>query len=316
MTQAFKHYGRIKNVNRACVVVFRQQPDAKGRIVDPHSCLVIDLDSLPDKYRAEIERIVSSEMGQRSANIYDVFKNERFSFNGENVMQWFNDPANNRMQKVSVYNVAMKPSQNVEVELWELNVSIEMRERGAGKEEINARIAEMRSSMERDAAKKAGAPQAAAPHTPFGDSPAPAAHAAQAAPAPAPTPEPAAIQPFQAVGNEPLQNADVAAKFRADAERFEAEAAEYRRRADELDPGGAESAPGIGIGGVPAGHDSPGTVYVPEDSSLHGLADAQSDALASLTDGAADPAIPDAPVAAPAPAPGEPGGKAKVELEW
>ena len=281
MNRAFKHYARIKNVNRSCVVVFRQIPDGRGRIVDTDNCLVIDLESLPDKYRAEIERIVSSEMGQRSINIYEVFKNERFSFNGENVMQWFSNPDNNRMQKVSVYNVAMKPNQNTEIDLWEVNVAVEMNDRGANREEIQRRIAEMKREREMEASRKSGAAPAAQPLTPFGDSPAQAP--AQAAPAAeaAPQKDPMSISPFQAVGNEPLQDVDVAAKFRADAERYMTEARELIKKADELDPQSAsphEQAEPVAAN--PLVHEDP--IQVPDQGAGITIGGAQDEALASL----------------------------------
>ena len=218
-----KHLGKLKNTNQRCAVVYRNIPGPDGRgVSNPDKCLIVLLENLPDHIREEIENIIRSPSTQQTKNLYDAFRKERFQFNSENVLQYFSNPQTGRMISADVNNVVMLPERNVEIELWKLNRIIELQERGHSEAQVGEILLKEEQKRNLDHHRKAAGPQEP-----------PAQEAAPQAQAQAPKP---AAPPLRAKPNEVLDNKTIADNYRAQAKMHDNEAAEYRRKADELDP--------------------------------------------------------------------------------
>lgn len=269
-----RHYARIKNTSQRCLVIFRQMPTEDGRgVSDPNSCLVAILDTLPDHIRQELERIVNSPSAQGTPDLWECFQRERFRFSNQQVMQYFN-PNDRRAAWMPVDNIVMTPANNVEIDLWKVNVANYWMARGINDEEsINMKIAEEEQrritaaqNPQQPAASPVQAlqtpttpagyamqaapqpqyatpPQGAAPQAPVNPQGAyPPMQAQQAPQAPQPPAPPVVQGGIQAQGNHILQDHEIAANYRAEAASLQKAANEALGKANELDPQGGTPA--------------------------------------------------------------------------
>lgn len=131
---ATKHLGQVINTGKRCVVVFREIYNENGEIVDPNSCLVVETDGLPDRYKDDLMRIVQSVPGQQSANLFNVLARERFS-DGSPPLNWLYNTR--RLQKYKTDQIMLIPDSNTQLRLDKLNRIVEMQKAGKTETEIN-----------------------------------------------------------------------------------------------------------------------------------------------------------------------------------
>lgn len=108
----FKHIGRILNTGRRCIVVFREIPGEEDH------CLVVDTDSLPDRYHDNIMEGVESITAQEANNFYEYAQRQMFS-DGSNMLTTLH--TSGWLKKQPTWNVAMTPNPNQEIKLTDLN---------------------------------------------------------------------------------------------------------------------------------------------------------------------------------------------------
>lgn len=130
---SLKHVGRIVNLNRRCVVVFREMYDERGNVTDKDHCLVFDTESLPDAEHQDLMRIVESEPAQSTGDIFNVLQRERLG-NGNTALVWLAET--NRLRKVKVEDVELTPDSRNRIQLKTLNKIVEMQKSGASEEQI------------------------------------------------------------------------------------------------------------------------------------------------------------------------------------
>lgn len=115
MAKNTKHVGQIINTQKRCVVVFREVPD------EPHNCLVVDTDSLPDWMHDDIINAVDSPGAQASANFYEYAARQALS-DGTNMLNTLH--SRGILQKQQTNNVSMTPNAEAKIRLDELNAII------------------------------------------------------------------------------------------------------------------------------------------------------------------------------------------------
>lgn len=116
-----RHIGKLTNSGNNVVVVFMHLPD------DPKSCLVVDIDSVPDIVRDDVNEIVLSSEAQNSRSIHDLL-NRRMHRNGGSILEYLH--MNRHLMKVSTADVTMNPRNDVSIPLNEVNDSIRKMEEG------------------------------------------------------------------------------------------------------------------------------------------------------------------------------------------
>lgn len=108
----FKHVGRILNTGRRCIVVFREIPGEEDH------CLVVDTDSLPDRYHDNVMEGVESITAQEANNFYEYAQRQMFS-DGSNMLTTLH--TSGWLKKQPTWNVVMTPNPNQEIKLTDLN---------------------------------------------------------------------------------------------------------------------------------------------------------------------------------------------------
>lgn len=108
----FKHVGRILNTGRRCIVVFREIPGEEDH------CLVVDTDSLPDRYHDNIMEGVESITAQEANNFYEYAQRQMFS-DGSNMLTTLH--TSGWLKKHPTWNIVMTPNPNQEIKLTDLN---------------------------------------------------------------------------------------------------------------------------------------------------------------------------------------------------
>jgi len=129
-----KHVGQVINTGRRCLVVFRHIYSETGAVTDPHSCLVVETDSLPDLIHQDVMRIVEGNPAQNTGNLYEVFTRERLS-DGSPALNWMHQ--NQRLRKYPTDNIMLTPDSNTSLRLDKLNRIIEMQDAGLSQAEID-----------------------------------------------------------------------------------------------------------------------------------------------------------------------------------
>jgi len=201
-----KHVARVKATNKKCLVAYRTLPG------DAHHCLIVPTENMPDIYHDAIINLVESGSGQDSYEFADALDRNQFP-DGSNMLRWLH--GNGRLIKAPTSNIEMTPNTQVTILLSELNQII-AEQRGVAiddlslksdtKEKTEARRIEDVENI--DEAVKVDA-KAMATATATVEV---AQHAADA------TPE------------------DQAKFFRSQADKLSKQAAEMRRKAEELVP--------------------------------------------------------------------------------
>ena len=111
MSMNIKHVGKT-HTGKKCVVVFREVPE------EPHNCLVVDTDALPDWMHDDIHNAVESPGAQATGNFYEYAERTVFT-DGTNMLQTLHTTG--RLMKTPTDNVKMTPNNSVSIGLTELN---------------------------------------------------------------------------------------------------------------------------------------------------------------------------------------------------
>ena len=111
MSMNIKHVGKT-HTGKKCVVVFREVPD------EPHNCLIVDTDALPDWMHDDIMNAVESPGAQQSNDFYEYAERTVLT-DGTNMLQALHKTG--RLQKVPTDQITLTPNNEVAVGLTEIN---------------------------------------------------------------------------------------------------------------------------------------------------------------------------------------------------
>jgi hypothetical protein len=194
-----KHVGRIVNNGRKCIVVFRTLPG------DAFSALVVMTESLSESYHDSLINLVESNAAQVSNELSEVLARAVFS-DGSTMLPSLH--VKGLLTKVPTSQVEMTPNSSANILLSQLNQL----------------IAEQRGVSVQDLAIQPDAPN-------------PDAEVKEIASAKDISPKQGNTDPIidQTI-SEPLNDEQLAKKYRSDADRLSKEAAQLRRMAEELVP--------------------------------------------------------------------------------
>ena len=106
MEELMKHTGRLNSTTRKVVVVFPQLPD------DSEHCLIVETETMPDKYHDNIMQIVESAEAQDTNNLSDVLARKMF-WDGNPVLQVLHSKGFLRRTPVSDVTLYPTPSQGI-----------------------------------------------------------------------------------------------------------------------------------------------------------------------------------------------------------
>ena len=201
-----KHVARVKATNKKCLVAYRTLPG------DAHHCLIVPTENMPDIYHDAIINLVESGSGQDAYEFADALDRNQFP-DGSNMLRWLH--GNGRLIKAPTSNIEMTPNTQVNILLSELNQII-AEQRGVAIDDLSLKSDTPEKTEARriedvaniDEAVKVDA-KAVATVTATVESAEPASDA---------TPE------------------DQAKFFRSQADKLSKQAAEMRRKAEELVP--------------------------------------------------------------------------------
>ena len=107
-----KHVGRVRSTNKKVVVVFRTLPG------DAFNCLIAPTENLPESYHDALINLVESPAGQNANEFGEVMARSQFP-DGSNMLSALH--TQNRLIKVSTDQIDMIPNSAVSVQLSELN---------------------------------------------------------------------------------------------------------------------------------------------------------------------------------------------------
>ena len=136
-----KHTGYNNKTNRKVVVIFREIPEER------ESALVVETESLMDRFHDGLMSATESAEGQATDNLYEVL-NRRMFFDGEPMLQTLHSKG--WLHKVNVSDITLSPEPNKEIPLSEFNKTAEKVE-----EKDNA----TNNELNIDAATRPSAPQ-------------------------------------------------------------------------------------------------------------------------------------------------------------
>lgn len=112
MTDMIKHTGRVDSTNRRVVVVFPQIPE------DQENCLVVDVDSLPERYHDGLMKVVESAEAQKSNSLYEVLGRNLF-WDGKNCLTTLHEQG--YLRRVPVDTITLLPTPGQSLPLKEFN---------------------------------------------------------------------------------------------------------------------------------------------------------------------------------------------------
>ena len=201
--QNLKHVGRIKATNKKVLVAYRTLPG------DAYSALVVPTENLPDEFHNAIINLVESPAAQESYEFAEALDRTQFP-DGSRMLP--NLHGNGRLVKVSTDAVEMTPVPGVSILLSELNQMI-AEQRGIAVDELciapssqdkaraNTEVTEVASAHEMSSTTETTTSETAN------------------------------------IGDNPNATPDSRAKyFRSQADKLAKQAAEFRRKAEELVP--------------------------------------------------------------------------------
>jgi len=110
-----KHVGRIVSTGRKCLVAYRTLPGESDH------CLVIQTENLPDEQHNALINLVESSSGQESGEFAEVLARANFP-DGSIMLAALHTQG--KLTKVPTSQVEMLPNFNVKINLAELNVLI------------------------------------------------------------------------------------------------------------------------------------------------------------------------------------------------
>lgn len=204
MATMVKHVGRIKNTDRKAIVVFRYIYDEKGNITDRDHCLVVDADALPDMFNQAMIDAVNSSEGQNTLDFFEVLARRTFS-DGRNMLATLD--ATGRLAKYHTNDIVMVPHPATKISLTELNRELEKLDLHGGAE-INKTASDKVQKVSESTKGEVDVELTIADNESDGTS-----------------------------ERTPQQEAQM---LRFQADRFEAQATEFRAKADSLDPDSAK----------------------------------------------------------------------------
>ena len=107
-----KHVARVKATNKKCLVAYRTLPG------DAHHCLIVPTENMPDIFHDAIINLVESGSGQDAYEFADALDRNQFP-DGSNMLRWLH--GNGRLIKAPTSNIEMTPTPQVNILLSELN---------------------------------------------------------------------------------------------------------------------------------------------------------------------------------------------------
>jgi len=112
MAQELKHVGRVKSTNKKCLVAYRTLPGESA------SCLVVPTENLPDIYHDAIINLVESNAGQTAYEFAEALDRTQFP-DGSRMLPALHSTG--RLVKLATKDVEMTPTPSVSIMLSELN---------------------------------------------------------------------------------------------------------------------------------------------------------------------------------------------------
>ena len=192
-----KHVGRVRSTGKKCIVVFRTLPG------DAYNCLIAPTENLPDSYHDAMINLVESSGGQSSNEFGEVMARSTFP-DGSIMLAALHTQG--RLIKVSTDQIDMIPNSTTRVQLSELNQVI------AEQQGVSVDALSLKSGITEQPKAEV---QTVADIAPV---------------APAQSDEPAEVV---ADLNDPVATAKM---YRSQADKLAKQAAEFRRKAEELVP--------------------------------------------------------------------------------
>lgn len=107
-----RHVGVHKDTGHRVLVIFRQVPN------EPTSCLVVETDSLPDRYHTDLMNAVESSTAQETIDFFD-YASRQFLSTGEPMLQGLHDKG--LLRKFPTKKIVMRPGPGMEIPLEDLN---------------------------------------------------------------------------------------------------------------------------------------------------------------------------------------------------
>jgi hypothetical protein len=199
--QNLKHVGRIKATNKKVLVAFRTLPG------DAYSCLVVPTENLPDDMHNAIINCVESPAAQEAYEFAEALDRTQFP-DGSRMLPSLH--VKGRLVKVSTADIEMTPTNNAKILLSELNQLI-AEQRGIAVDELHIAPGSNEKPVERDPT----------PAKPVDD----VARTTSAS-----------VSGEATVSTIELTPEAQAKEFRSQADKLSKQAAEMRRKAEELVP--------------------------------------------------------------------------------
>jgi hypothetical protein len=110
--QDMKHVGRVKSTGKKVLVAFRTLPG------DAYNCLVVPTENLPDNYHDALIQLVESPSGQSSFEFAEVLARAKFP-DGSTMLPALH--TQNRLVKIATDAIEMTPNFHARVTLSDLN---------------------------------------------------------------------------------------------------------------------------------------------------------------------------------------------------
>jgi len=202
-----KHVGRIVTTRKKCIVVYRTLPGESS------SCLIVPTEHLPDSYHDSIINLVESNAGQTAYEFAEAMTRMTFP-DGSTMLAALH--SQKRLVKVPTNQVEMTPTLQASILLSELNQII-AEQRGVTVDELSIRPTEQRDKAE---VKEVGTVQQV---------PATASDVTRTTSGSVNEPEVATPVSFDSPEAE-------AKHYRSQADKLAKQAAEMRRKAEDLVP--------------------------------------------------------------------------------
>ena len=197
MAQELKHVGRIRATNKKVLIAYRTLPG------DAYHALVVPTENMPDIYHDAVINLVESATGQEAYEFAEALDRTQFP-DGSRMLPWLH--MNNRLIKAPTSAIEMTPVPGTGILLSELNQII-AEQRGVAVDDLS-----LKESLDKKIENKKET--ATVQETP-------------------------AIVQADVTVNQPttFDSPDEEAKFyRSQADKLAKEAANYRRKAEELVP--------------------------------------------------------------------------------
>ena len=106
----------MRDTGHRVVIVFRKLPD------EPMSCLVVETDSLPDRYHQNLMEALESVTAQETMEFYE-YAQRQFFYDGSSMLNTLHTKG--FMRKVPTERVIMRPRIDLEINLSDLNTGID-----------------------------------------------------------------------------------------------------------------------------------------------------------------------------------------------